>query len=433
MDVDVRVVKCWYQAGGPLNDPQHKMLKPELLLHDDGLVAVDHARQVVLIRDYDRVLDAPSLLPFSVPARENKQIWLTVKVREGTPPGQYRGTVEVIAGGRVDRLGLAVRVLPFSLPQPALDYAIYYEGLLTDEPGLRPSSWHKTSLQMAAELQDMKDHGLANATVRHEVDIGTREWAPDWERLRRTLEVRAAAGWAHRPLLYLDWKVRWSNDLPTYFRKISELVALARSVGIPEVYVYGLDERRGEAFRALLPMYETVHAAGAKSFVAMTEETFFASGDRLIDLPIFWGIPGIHMKFVAWLRDHGYRVWKYSNPQAGLEEPATYRREYGTKLFALGFAGACDYQYQRGSWNDFADPNGRMNTMAYPTVSAPVPTIQWEGWRTAVDDVRYLTLLEQRGLVDQAWLGQVCVADPVRCRQDAIARLLRPPDVPVPP
>jgi len=221
--------------------------------------------------------------------------------------------------------------------------------------------------------------------------------------------------------------MRWSQDITMYRRKVTELVALAKSTGVAEVYIYGLDERRGDAFTALAPIYQAVHAAGARTFVALTEETFVNQGDGLIDLPIFWGIPGIHMKNVAKLRERGVRVWKYSNPQAGLEEPATYRREYGAKLFALGFAGACDYQYQRGSWNDFVDPNGRMNTMAYPTVSGSVPTIQWEGWRTAVDDVRYLTLLEQRGLVDRTWLGQVCVADPVRCRADAIARLLQPP------
>lgn len=33
--------------------------------------------------------------------------------------------------------------------------------------------------------------------------------------------------------------------------------------------------------------------------------------------------------------------------------------------------------------------------MAYPTISKPILTIQWEGWREAVNDVRYLALAEE--------------------------------------
>lgn len=31
--------------------------------------------------------------------------------------------------------------------------------------------------------------------------------------------------------------------------------------------------------------------------------------------------------------------------------------------------------------------------MSYPTRSRPIRTLQWEGWREGIDDVRYLTML----------------------------------------
>ena len=40
-NIDIRVVKCWYQAGYGVNDVTHKHLTPELLLKDDSLVKVE--------------------------------------------------------------------------------------------------------------------------------------------------------------------------------------------------------------------------------------------------------------------------------------------------------------------------------------------------------------------------------------------------------
>ncbi|GAH00485.1 unnamed protein product [marine sediment metagenome] len=89
-------------------------------------------------------------------------------------------------------------------------------------------------------------------------------------------------------------------------------------------------------------------------------------------------------------------MFNYGHPQCGVEEPETYRRNFGLLLWKAGYDGAMDYAYQHSfthEWNDFDNPSYRDHTMAYPTENGVVDTIQWEGFREAVDDVRYVTTL----------------------------------------
>jgi hypothetical protein len=53
------------------------------------------------------------------------------------------------------------------------------------------------------------------------------------------------------------------------------------------------------------------------------------------------------------------------------------------------------FQAQFGSmWNDWDGPYYRTSSLAYPAADKPIPTLAFEGLREAVDDVRYLTALE---------------------------------------
>lgn len=424
-NIDIRVVKCWYQAGDQLHDTKNKILKPELLLHEDGLVRIDYDKQVVLLRNYERIQDADNLKTFSVPKRQNKQIWLTVHIPEKLHHGKYSGIVRVLVKGKIKKeLGLDAEVLPFALPQPMLDYALFYEGYLAGIEEPKIDSRQKTLEQMRYELRDMAAHGLTNATLWHEVNRDIAKWVDDWELLKLTLDLRQEIGWGAMPLLYLDWRNTFKEDTVVYKKKVEKIISVAKSYGINEVYIYGVDEKRGVELFALRSLYQTVREAGAKNFVAITESDFLSRASDLIDIPIFWGIPGIHIKKMDSIKKQGIKVWKYSQPQAGLEDPETYRHNYGIKLLANGFSGACNYQYQRGAWNDFADPRGRMNTMAYPTITKPIPTVEWEGWRVAVNDIRYITLLKKKNLLREDWLKGKCLADINDCRKSAIRILI---------
>ena len=120
-----------------------------------------------------------------------------------------------------------------------------------------------------------------------------------------------------------------------------------------------------------------------------------AAGE-VLNMPVMAG--ALRPDVAAKTKAAGHRPFSYANPQAGVELPETYRRNYGLKLWAAGYDGGFDYEYQnhnpKQAYNDFAQNNWRNHTMAYPTVSGrPIDTRQWEGWREGIDDVRYLSTL----------------------------------------
>jgi hypothetical protein len=104
------------------------------------------------------------------------------------------------------------------------------------------------------------------------------------------------------------------------------------------------------------------------------------------------------------VRKLGHQIFSYANPQAGVEAPETYRRNYGLKLWAAGYSGAFNYEYQghetKKAYDDFFEEHYRNHTMAYPAHGRPIDTRQWEGWREGVDDVRYVSTL--RKAIDHA-------------------------------
>ena len=418
-NVDIRVVKCWYQAGFKHDDIKHKRLVPELLLHDDKVIKVDYSNQVNVVKDFEKFQDANILKPFSIPKKQNKQIWLTVHIGKDINMGDYTGEIKIVAGARrLGTLKLVVKVLPFVLPAPMLNYAVYYLGYLSEAMEPVISSTLKTQDQMYFELVDMKEHGLTNATLYHESVKGEAiDRYKRWKKLEKTLAIKEKMGWGSKPLLYLDWTNAFSNDLDIYRKKVEHIVEIAKSLGINDVYIYGVDEKKGKELRALRPMYQTVHSAGAKNFVACMDD-FFSSVPDLIDLPVLHGLA--NRAFMSDYKRTGKELWVYANIKGEVEMPETYRYMYGGNLLKEGFTGTCIFAYQVFSWNDFANSEYHAHTLAYPTINKPTPTIQWEGLRQGINDIRYLTLLKQKGQLNKNWLQRHCFNDLNNCRSNAI-------------
>lgn len=114
----------------------------------------------------------------------------------------------------------------------------------------------------------------------------------------------------------------------------------------------------------------------------------------LLDLAIFSGPP--RPEEAENYHRIGHQIFCYGNPQVGVEQPETYRRNFGLLLWKAGYDGAMDYAYQHSfghGWNDFDHPACRDHNFAYPTVDGVIDTIEWEGFREGVDDVRYITTL----------------------------------------
>ena len=414
--VDVRVVKCWFQGKGDIGRSVERVLKPELLLKDDALVRVDLEKKrnfvrvvdasgrpvfVDVSRDLDegatetdlkglRPRDADQLQPVDIPAQQAKQFWITVRVPDDVPPGLYQGTVRLRSGqDELARLRLSVRVLPFRLEPAPLIYGIYYTGRLAPDGTPSISSKWKSEQQMLAELRNMKAHGVLFPT----------SYQPYDERLlRRTLELRREAGLPTGPFFSLGLTTGNATDPKRLTAKQAEVrkwLKLIREYGYTDLFVYGLDEARGERLKSQRMAWKAVQDAGGKTFVAGYVGTFEAMGG-LLNCLVFAGSP--RPQEAAKWHSVGSWIFSYANPQVGVEEPETYRRNYGLLLWKAGFDGAMDsaYQYHFAHiWNDFDHPRYRDHNFTYPTVDGVIDTLAWEGFREGVDDVRYLATLQK--------------------------------------
>jgi hypothetical protein len=407
--VDPYLVKCWFQSGRDIHFRSERLLTPELLLKDDDLVRVDLDKKENSLRTTDASgttvyvsvsgsdssnladvspRDARELQPVDLPTGTVKQFWLRLHVPEDARPGRYAGSVRLAAeGGRAVELPFRLRVLPFKLEPPVLQYSIYYRGKLHADGSGSISSEKKSPRQYEAEMRDMKAHGVEYPTVYQGYD-------PDL--LKQMFTLRDKAGLVKGPLYTLGIGTGSSAEpdrLAALQEGVRKWIDIAAAHGYGPVYVYGIDEATGERLKAQQKAWEAVKEAGGKVFVACYKGTFEAMGDRL-GLAVFAGRPD--PQEANKYHSVGSRIFCYANPQVGVEEPETYRRNFGLLLWKAGFDGAMDYAYQHSFghvWNDFDHDQYRDHVFAYPTVDGVVDTIQWEGFREGVDDVRYLSTL----------------------------------------
>ncbi|HJN15087.1 MAG TPA: hypothetical protein QGH10_06345, partial [Armatimonadota bacterium] len=268
-NVDIKVIKCWYQAGtawvGIRQDKSKRLLTPELLLNDDRLVRVDHENQENYLRlrfpDGEKevwisdpsevrtsksmsvesfpVRDSLELQPVDIPAGTNKQFWVTVHVPEDAQAGEYTGTISLrTPEATVGELTLRVRVLPFELLPPYYTSSMDYHGRLDPDGAGTISSWTKSRTQFRSELANMVAHGLRNCqhySIRKEI-------------LGEVLEIRAEVGMDNRTL-YLKNTIPIGNPtdpkaLETIKRDVRDIIDFAGDYGTETVYYYGMDERR---------------------------------------------------------------------------------------------------------------------------------------------------------------------------------------------
>jgi hypothetical protein len=428
-NLDVRWVKCWYQAGnawiGVGQDRTHKVLVPELLLKDDALVKVDYEAQHTTLKlsfpdgpkyvpiddmtpvqwgtgpklaDFP-VRDAATLQPTDLPAGENKQVWITVKVPADAKPGRYTGEIKLAAGGKaLGAIGLAVQVLPFDLvPQkthydPNLDftYSLYYWGEMDATGEGTISLRKKNEQQFRGELQAMWDHGIVAPCM-----ILGPEIIYDNEPLfRRHLQAMKDIGMSGRPLYLGDSSVIGAPSdkagLDTLRAHITKALAIAKDCGFTEVYFYGIDEATGDTLKSERVAWPVVQEAGGKVIVSGFRGQFEAVGDML-DLFNFAGPPDPALPKL-W-HGVGHKLWNYANPQTPPENPELYRRNYGLFLWKIDWDGENTYCFMDSAWNDFADNSYRAHNLGYPTVDGCVTGLALEGLREAADDVKYVCVL----------------------------------------
>ncbi|HUT26137.1 MAG TPA: hypothetical protein VM492_17525 [Sumerlaeia bacterium] len=404
--LDVRSVKRWYQSGSRgITNEGVRILLPELLLKDDDLIQVDHEKKANHVRldfpdgrtewkcvsneapgqrgefsaDVCPIRDAKTLRPVTVPKQTLKQFWLTVHVPERARPGKYTSRIKIRSGGRtLAKIPLELEVLPFDLGPNPLESSVYFHwGSHLDLDG--PGDAHFTRRNPAQyrwELENLLAHGIDNPTVGVDFDL-----------LPTLLKMRADVGMKNDHLYYLTAYTYWTSA-----ERAKEIIKVAKEFGFSDVYFYARDEARGQALKQQRPDFEKIHAAGGKVFVAGYVGSNFPHVGDLQDLLVCAGHPTTE-EAARW-HSKGHKIFCYSNPQAGVEDPEVYRRNYGLLLDAADYDGGMTYIYHQG-WNDFNIKPWRQHNFIYPTVDGGIDTIQWEGYREGIDDLRYLATLRK--------------------------------------
>ena len=338
--------------------------------------------------------DSPKLLPADLPAEQNKQLWITVRVPAKAKPGRYAGRIRLTAGGEsLGEVSLTLDVLPFALPAPrthydlAQDYtgSLYYWGEL-DPTGAGTIGYKvKSEQQFRAEQQMMFAHNVVAPAMIWSPTILYKE-----EPLfRKHLAIAREVGMSGRPLYTADSGLVGSPTEPDALRALQDnvrkAIGIAGEYGFQGVYFYGIDEATGDKLLSQKPAWQAVHEAGGKIIVSGYAGHLQAVGD-ILDLFNRAGDPGSE-NVTEWHR-FGNKVWNYANPQTPVEDPEVYRRNYGLYDWRLDLDGACTYCFMDSSgtqWNDFDCDSYRDHCLAYPTVDGVVGTLALAGLREALD------------------------------------------------
>jgi len=418
-NVEIKYVKAWYQANtawkGIRKTDNKRFLVPELLLNDDELLKIDYKNKInyakistndeikyidisklenLKIRSQPKVHEFPirdsaSLRPINIESNSAKQIWFTIYVPHEAFAGKYTGKIIVSYNDVEIKIPVSLTVYPFKLDQPLLKYSLYYRGVLASNGENTISSEVKSEAQMRLEFIDMLEHGVTNPTIYQPHS--------DLNKFERVLKLRQESGVSNHTIYYLGMNTGNYTDkssLHYRYETLKKIMIISKKYGAENVYIYGIDEADVNDFKGQYPVWEKIHELGGKIFGAAWRKDRVPYIAGKMDLLINGITPDLNENNIY--KNSGTSVYLYNRPQVGVENPEIYRMHYGYLAWQNGFNGVMDYAYQDGFgfiWNDFDHYKFRDHVFAYPTANGVINTIAWEGFREAVDDVKYLTTL----------------------------------------
>lgn len=418
--LDLTVVKVWYQNGNAwysyFQDVGSAAV-PELLLHDENLIRVDHTQQANYARikegnSYREIwlnpprkvdhgfnpmlpgfADATQLQPVRFQAGQGKQFMLTVHAAPGTPSGTYRGNVALSAAGRKDvQIPLEITVLPFRLPSPRANFNPEREMIVS----LMGHYWEHTPIEhpaTLARLRNMRRHNLLNPPLYHLGDspnlqmetaaalykkvgfatnaifgvqvsfVGIGRSALSWESLK-SVEKQLRA-----------WRAFYDREFP----------------GSDGILSYG-DEPDVNWLITHRPLWRLVQAHGFKTALAGYHPTNVNQAGYLLDYHHTAGAPSDKKHTEPWNQLGSY-ISFYGVQHNGSENPDFVRRQHGLLGYLANYDMVDNYEFAFGPWNDFGTEVYRPMVLAYPTSTGMVDTLAWEGFREAIDDIRYASAL----------------------------------------
>ena len=369
----------------------------------------------------DRFYTIPELLEktYAVDIRAGtfQQFWVTIRVPEDATDGAYEGYVRLTIGDRYHMVPIHLRVLPFKLHPP--QGKVY--GLWPDT-----ARWANYSeQQILDEIGNWREHGI-ESTLMYPLTHGKftledGELKADLSEFERVMNLYVRAGMGgpviascqgigglvHRLLGQDgdDWGPRFADLMLQIVGRIEDLRVANRW---PEFIYHTVDEPGGHAAAQAeaVATLSILHNAGYKTYttsdVDWTNET----------IAQYLSVRCYGIGFCATSAEQalarraecdasGATYWWYgSGCYTGQEGSLAVNRHLSGFLLDKSLAdGAWAWTFQRPKGDAYDDFDGASQRepkdacITYPSADGwppLVPTLQWEGIREGIDDIRYL-------------------------------------------
>jgi len=412
-DLDLKVVKVWYQNGNGwysyFMDEGGLKLTPELLLHDEGLIVADQARgqnyarvkdmqgkdQYVWITTYKKMedtfkpvranfADADTLQPVSLEAGKFKQFFLTAHVAAKTPPGLYTGSIAVRKDGRtVADIPVRIRVLPLTLPSPKCHF--------DDSRDFICKSGHAFRLDQLGYdrfykiMADFRRHGIDFAGAGYPYQKDTEDTIKILKDLGFRLDGNlVSGGWRH---VAGDNRYAWRNTA----RRVKKFYEDMGLGGQRRVIGYG-DEPGDNSVKKFREQYDIYQSEGFSLGIAghgsIYRKAAYAHSDVMIAT-----VPEDAETTRKWNEIGFADVSWYSSNHNSTENPGYTRRQYGLAPWLANFSAIQNNQHSLGPYNDRSRTTYKPFVDSYNDGKGHITTLQFEGKRDGINDMRYATLL----------------------------------------
>ena len=429
-DLDLKVVKVWYQNGNGwysyFGDTGLKLL-PELLLNDEDLIKVDtenvrnyaritekdgsvHYRWISAPHQIDKRIghpgykefcpfqpmrrnfqDAKTLQPVTLKEGEFKQFFLTAHAKKGQTPGLYKGSIRIDGPKGGCAIPVAIRVLPFELPKPCAysdtnkpflvsSYSYISFDLIMNENGgdfeLAKIQFENTLANQVAHNQDM--HMIRGTPMQYDY-----EFTSD---LMRKVGMRK------------DYVMGGGMFGGGHSKSVRRQHARAQkkyveSLGYKTAILgYGDEPGAGWVVKQR-DLFSDYQSAGLLFFIAGGDQVFHAFGYGY-DFFNTARRPEDPEATRRWNEvGHAWVAW-YAVHHVGTESPCFNRRQNGLAPYLCNYSALCNYAHHYGPYNDRHETYKPM-IFAYGCGESVLDTLEWEGFREGLDDIRYATLLKR--------------------------------------
>ncbi len=419
-NLDLKVVKVWYQNGNGWYSyfmcEGGLKLCPELLLHDEGLIVADTAREqnyarvkgedgqnhLVWITTYkpmedtfkpvrDNFADADTIQPVTLDEGAFKQFFLTAHIPVGTAAGLYTGAVRVEQNGNVlCTVPVKLRVLPFQLPKPKCHFDDTRDFIC--HAGGNFSIRHLGAERFANVMADFRRHGIDATGCGY----------PHQEDSLKTFEIIKALGFRLDGALFTggwrhiagDNRYAWRNTARRVKKQYHDLGLEVR--GRPIGYADEPGDASVKNFREQYAIYQdegfSLTIAGHGSIY---RKAAYAHSDVMIatrpeDAETTRRWNEIGFADVSW----------YAYNHNSTENPGFSRRQYGLACWLANFSAIRNNTHSLGPYNDRSRSTYKPFADSYNDGKGHITTLQFEGKREGIDDIRYATLL--RSMAKQA-------------------------------